>query len=248
MDLQDLAAAIDVRHSRRRYLPTPVDEDTKAKLEALIADRSALSPAQFEPVWNNGIAFTGFTKSYGMFNGVINYIVLLGPDDEIAGEQLGYYGEDIVLAATSHGLGTCWVGGTFSRSDIPFAPEEGDVLYGVIAIGNVSEDVSLKEKIVRGVVHRNSKEIEELYDADGPVPDWFLSGMRAVQAAPSAANRQPVRFHYRDGKATATTDHLDDRMRRLDFGIAKRHFEIGAGGGHWEWGNGGEFTPDSPEQ
>lgn len=241
----DLAAAIDARRSRRRYLPTPIDETSKAQLEELAAELNALGPIQFELVWNNGVAFTGFTKSYGMFNGVINYIVLLGPDDEVSGEQLGYHGETLVLAATGMGLGTCWVGGSFSRSDIPFAAEEGDVLYCVIALGNVSSEDSLKERIVRGMVHRKTKSAEEMYDADGPVPDWFQTGMAAVQKAPSAVNRQPVKFHYRDGTATATTDHLDDRMRRLDFGIAKRHFEIGAGGGKWEWGNGGEFTREA---
>jgi hypothetical protein len=29
----------------------------------------------------------------------------------------------------------------------------------------------------------------------------------------------------------------------LDFGIAKLHFVLGAGGGKWEWGNGGKFAP-----
>jgi len=244
----DLAAAIDVRTSRRRYLPTPVDAETRERLDALAAELSGLGPIKVEPVWNNGVAFAGFTKSYGMFNGVINYLALLAPDDEIAGEQLGYYGETMVLAATELGLGTCWVGGSFSRSDIPFQPDAGDVLYCVIALGNVSDDVSLKERILRSAVHRKTKTVEEMYDADGPVPDWFEAGMIAVQKAPSAVNRQPVKFHFRDGKVTATTDNLDDRMRRLDFGIAKRHFEIGAGGGTWAWGNGGEFTPDVASQ
>lgn len=27
----------------------------------------------------------------------------------------------------------------------------------------------------------------------------------------------------------------------VDLGIAKLHFEIGAGGGRWDWGDGAEF-------
>jgi len=34
---------------------------------------------------------------------------------------------------------------------------------------------------------------------------------------------------------------IADPMLAIDFGIAKLHFEIGAGGGKWSWGNNGEF-------
>jgi hypothetical protein len=81
-----------------------------------------------------------------------------------------------------------------------------------------------------------------MYTSDAPVPDWFLSGMQAVQKAPSAINRQPVMFSYKDGVVTASVEDIDGEGFAFDLGIAKLHFEIGAGGGAWEFGNGAEFN------
>ena len=34
---------------------------------------------------------------------------------------------------------------------------------------------------------------------------------------------------------------VSDETTRIDLGIAKLHFELGAGGGSWEYGNGGRY-------
>ena len=80
-----------------------------------------------------------------------------------------------------------------------------------------------------------------MYSSDGPVPDWFLAGMEAVQKAPSAVNRQPVMFSYQEGIVTASVKDIEGDGFAFDLGIAKLHFEIGVGGGTWEFGNGAEF-------
>lgn len=67
--------------------------------------------------------------------------------------------------------------------------------------------------------------------------------MRAVQKAPSAVNRQPVVFTYKGGIVTALVENTVGDGFALDLGIAKLHFELGAGGGTWAFGNGAEFTP-----
>ena len=81
-----------------------------------------------------------------------------------------------------------------------------------------------------------------MYVSNGTVPDWFITGMNAVQKAPSAINRQPVMFSYKDGTVTATVDDITKEGFAFDLGIAKLHFEIGAGGGTWDFGNGAEFN------
>ena len=77
---------------------------------------------------------------------------------------------------------------------------------------------------------------------DVPAPDWFMDGMRTVQKAPSAVNRQPVMFSYCDGKVTAGIQEPTDIATLLDLGIAKLHFELGAGCGKWDFGNDAEFV------
>lgn len=53
-------------------------------------------------------------------------------------------------------------------------------------------------------------------------------------------NAQPVKFIYKDNKVTAKVPEKIN-MQLVDLGIAKLHFELGAGGGKWEFGNGGTF-------
>ena len=91
------------------------------------------------------------------------------------------------------------------------------------------------------MTHRKTKTAEELFETDTPVPGWFKSGIAAVQKAPSAVNRQPVTFKYKNDTVTASVKDISISGMALDLGIAKLHFELGAGGGTWCWGNGAEF-------
>src|SRR5699024_11628956 len=76
----------------------------------------------------------------------------------------------------------------------------------------------------------------------------ILAGIAAVQRAPSARNRQAYRFvKKRDNSVVA---HLteDTPFGLVDLGIAKLHFELGAHGGAWTWGDGGVFHKAAEEK
>jgi len=237
-----LLQAVNIRRSRRKYIPTPLDTQKAAKLLELIEEYNQLGGFRIELVLNNGKAFNGLLKSYGMFSGVNDYIGLLADNnDASSAEKLGYYGELLVLHATAMGLGTCWVGGSYRKSDCPFDIGENERLICAIVVGNVAEKDSPKEKFFRYVTHRKTKGAEDMYEADTSPPEWFRNGMLAVQKAPSAVNRQPVFFTYKDGKIIAAVKDISDTATALDFGIAKLHFELGAEGGKWERGNNGEY-------
>ena len=61
--------------------------------------------------------------------------------------------------------------------------------------------------------------------------------------APTARNLRPFVFKYKDGQVSASiTTPTETAM--IDLGIAKLHFELGAGGGSWEYGNGGHYYFD----
>ena len=238
----DFTEAIESRHSRRKHNGTPIDPQVASKLQELIDEYNKEAGVRMELVVNNGKAFNGFAKSYGMFSGVNDYVGLFaGKNDPTAAERLGYYGEMLLLNAVAIGLGTCWVGGTFSRSNMPFALQDDEKLICTIVIGNVEAKDSFKEKLIRNLTHRKTKSADEMYVSDSPVPDWFMDGMKAVQRAPSAVNRQPVMFSYKCGKVSAEVKNASEASYALDFGIAKLHFELGSGGGEWAWGNNAGF-------
>ena len=60
--------------------------------------------------------------------------------------------------------------------------------------------------------------------------------MEAVQLAPSALFKQPVRFRQEKDRVYAEVAHTDS-FEMVDLGIAMMHFEIGAQEGTWTWGN-----------
>jgi len=246
-----LLEAVSLRHSRRKYLADPLDSEVVEMLQGLITQSNQIDGVDMRLVLNNGDAFAGLRKSYGMLAGVRNYICLIDrvADPDKPGknrasentEKLGYYGELNVLYAVSLGLGTCWVGGSFDRKSCPLELAPGESVVCTITIGYTPEDMSLREGLIKGITHRKTKTAGEMYDADAPVPDWFVHGMQAVQMAPSAVNRQLVRFSYQNGGVSACVPNPSDVMTALDLGIAKLHFELGAGGGTWAFGNRAAF-------
>lgn len=182
--------------------------------------------------------FAGFKKGYGLFSGVRNYIALVGKrEDPHLEEKLGYYGESLVLLATSLGLGTCWVGLELEE-DMDGQVEVDEELKGVIAFGNVKMKPTVREQMIaKGIHMRKSKEIKDMLVSETKVPNWVVEGMRCVVKAPSSRNRQPVMFYYSSGSVMAKVKEEEF----FDLGIAKLHFEIGAGQGKWDFGNGGIF-------
>ena len=241
----DLLEAIDVRRARRKYEPAPLPVETVQTLSDLIARLNAEDGVRLELVTDNGAAFDGLRRSYGMFSGVRHYVGLIDDGvDPNCREKLGYDAELVNLTAVTLGLGTCIVGGSFDRQACPFVLDGKESVAAVLVLGIVPPELTTKEKVVRGVTHRGTKPLEKLTDATPPWPDWFTAGLTAVQKAPSALNRQPVTFSLHDGIASASVPRGDDLIT-VDLGIAKRHFALGAGGGTWAWGNDGVFTRDA---
>jgi nitroreductase len=240
--MMDLKDAIEIRRSRRKYIPTSLKSSDLDSLLSLISELNTTGQVKMRLILDNGDAFNGFRKSYGMLSGVRSYVALIGrKDDVLELEKLGYYGEWLTLHATALGLGTCWVGGTFDRDSCSVELNDDERIVCAITVGNIQENLSAKEKFIHRLTHRKSKTIDQMYISDEPVPDWFISGMNAVQKAPSAINRQPVIFTYKDGVVTAAVNDITGDGFTFDLWIAKLHFELGAGGGVWDFGNGAGY-------
>lgn len=232
--------AINIRKSRRSYTGEDLTAEQVRHLRGLIFDINEKNGLRFELVLDNSDAFDGFRKSYGMFSGVTNYIIVAGPESENLFVQLGYFGEHLVIEATRLGLGTCWVGGTFDRDSVQVPPS--CTMYGVITVGETKKQLTIKESFIKTLTKRKTKSIEDMAPGSQSTPPWFTAGMKCVQKAPSAANAQPVTFQYNDGIVTASVSGA--KMREyIDLGIAMYHFEIGVGGGKWELKNNGKFIP-----
>lgn len=251
-----LIDAINIRTSIRSYDPDPIDDDTARQLDMTIDAVNMLADAHIQLVRDQPAVFADANAS-GHLNNAANYLAVVGPkDDDGARERAGFYTERVVLAATLRGLGTCWVGGSWDRSKAArhCRLSAGEELYLGVVIGYPERHFdrmakSYTELAAMRDAHRESKTYEQFTapmgdEARAAAPDWFKAGVQAAMKAPSAMNRQPIVFSYNpdDDTAAAMIDPNAESGQALnDLGIAKLHFQIGAGSGTWAWGDGGLF-------
>ncbi|MBR6530994.1 MAG: nitroreductase [Clostridia bacterium] len=217
-----LKEAIVERHSVRRYTDRKIDESTAAELQKTIDECNRKSGLNIQLVLNEPEAFGSGMAKYGNFEGCSNYIAIVGKKGD--DEKCGYYGEKIVLHAQQLGLNTCWVALTFNKSKTVYKLNDGEKLIIVIALGYGQTQGKA----------RPSKKLEDLCTVtNGEMPEWFKSAMVAVMLAPTAVNQQKFHFTLDGNEVTAKT--LLGFYSKIDLGIAKYHFEIGAGDTFFKW-------------
>lgn len=232
--------AIFTRTSCREYLPQPLSDVQRRQLDKAAGQCSRRAGLHIRLICGQPEPFSRFLKSWGRIKGAQNYFLFAGPagapDIE---EKCGYYGEELILTAEAMGLGACWVGGTYDRESCLCHLEKGEELVCVAAVGYPAPAKKTA---------RSCKSLEELGDGAEGAPAWFRDGLAAVQRAPSAMNRQGYRFICRqDGTVRARLSGTGS-FALVDLGIAKRHFELGAHGGEWTWGDGGIFRKSREEK
>lgn len=212
----DLMQAIYQRHSVRSYTDRKIEGETLVALQNKIKELNENSGLKMQLVLNEEKAFGGRIAHYGSFKNVRNYIAVIGENDASLSEKAGYFGEKLVLFAQTLGLNTCWVALSYSKVKNAYSVEKGEKLALVIAIGYGA---------TQGVQH-NSKTVDDVSKTDIPAPDWFVNGVNAALLAPTAMNQQKFKFILKDGKVSAKAEI--GFYTKIDLGIAKCHFEIGA--------------------
>ena len=214
---------IRARHSVRQYTETPLEEGVIHALEKEIAACNDESGLHIQLVKNEPKAFSGFMAHYGKFSGVTNYIALVGKKTAVLDEACGYYGERLVLKAQELGLNTCWVALTYKKVPSAFEIRRGEKLALVIALGYGK---------TQGAAHK-SKTPAEVSNVTPESPQWFKDGVDAALLAPTAMNQQQFMLTLKDGAVEAKA--RPGVCAKVDLGIVKYHFELGAGKENFRW-------------
>ena len=223
--------AIEARHSVRAYTGQPLAADVVEVLEEKISELNEKGHLHMQLIRNETKAFQGKLAKYGKFRGVNDYIVMAGQKADDLDERIGYYGEQLVLLAQTLGLNTCWVGLSYSKVPGTYVLDAGEVIEAYISIGYGE---------TQGVSHK-IKSVEQVSNANDLTPSWFRQGVEAALLAPTAVNQQKFFFEYipaRDGKPVRVLAKRNFSLigfTQMDLGIAKCHFEIGAGNENFEW-------------
>ena len=222
--------AIQARHSVRAYKELPLADEAVRVLVDKITELNQEGRLHMQLILNEPKAFQGTLAKYGKFRHVNNYIVMAGKKADDLDERVGYYGEQLVLLAQTLGLNTCWVGLSYSKVPGTYVLDEGEKIACYIAIGYGE---------TQGVGHK-IKTVEQVSNISDITPLWFKKGVEAALLAPTAVNQQKFSFEY---VGTSNNRHQVRAKKgfsmigytKMDLGIAKYHFEIGAGEVNFEW-------------
>lgn len=223
--------AIIERHSVRAYKEMPLEDNIVNSLELEIKELNGKGNLHMQLVRNEPEAFQNVLAKYGKFRNVKNYIVMAGVKADDLDERIGYYGEQLVLSAQMKGLNTCWVGLSYSKVPGTYVLDAGEVIKAYISIGYGESN---------GVSHK-IKRVNQVSNVCDATPEWFRNGVEAALLAPTAVNQQKFYFEYIGGNG-----NMPDLVRakrlfslvgytKMDIGIAKLHFEIGAGKDNFTW-------------
>ena len=222
--------AIEARHSVRAYKDLPLSEEIVKLLEDELVKLNNEGQLHIQLICNEPKAFQGTMAKYGKFRNVNNYLVMAGKKAEDLDERVGYYGEQIVLLAQTLGLNTCWVGLSYRKVPEAYNVGKDEKLVCMIALGYGE---------TQGVPHK-IKTVEQVSNASDITPSWFRKGVEAALLAPTAVNQQKFSFEYvgmnnnrhqvRSKKGISMIGYT-----QMDLGIAKYHFELGAGKDNFDW-------------
>lgn len=258
------------RYSCRAYVRAPIAPEQAEQLSRCTAAVTAGplgAPLRFTliaAVERDSQALRGL-GTYGLIRNPAGFIVGAAGPGEKNLEDFGYGMEAIILHATSLGLGTCWLGGNFTKSS--FAKRIGaasaEIVPAVTPVG-YELDSSRSRDPLRKMARSDARlpwsalffhlDFDTPLDASAAGP--YATPLEMLRLAPSASNRQPWRvvrdgnnYHfylqrtpgYGRGTLPFALLGLAD-LQRVDIGIAMCHFALTAN----ELGLAGEWTVRQP--
>jgi len=263
-------ASIKKRYSCRRYLDKPIEADVQTALSGFLGTDN-LGPlgtkGRFQLIASteeDAQSLKGL-GTYGFIKGATGYLVGAVQSGPKALEDYGYLMERAILKATELGLGTCWLGGSFTKSS--FSKRAGlsddEIMPAVVSVGYAVEEWKSRDRIRKSAGADRRLPREVLFygeDLSKPITDAIAGSyhevLDLVRWAPSASNKQPWRIvktesgwhfyltrskHYGKGSLIFTLLRIPD-LQRVDMGIAMCHFELGAR----EFGLKGDWVIEDP--
>ncbi|MEJ5377554.1 MAG: nitroreductase family protein [bacterium] len=251
---QDIIQIITERYSCRRYTGEPLREKERLSLGEFLSAKARgplgsptrlvlLAQAQEDQGVLKGLGTYGFIRGATAF---MAGSVGSSPNDM---EDYGYVMEEAVLYATGLGLGTCWLGGTFTKSSFArkVGLRAGESMPAVVALGYKHKEDPIRGQLRRRVGATQRFPAEKLFFQESfekPLrlhPEEPLGKvLECVRWAPSASNKQPWRIvrigrdflfylqrskGYGKGSLLFRLLGLAD-LQRVDMGIAMCHFEL----------------------
>jgi nitroreductase len=245
------------RRSVRRYCSQKVDPDVLQRVIQLGENSVPLATeieVQFVLALDGSTIekkMKGIVGDYGKLIHSPHYVVALSEEKPHFLENMGFRMEQMILEASSLGLGTCWIGGLFREDDIleTVGAPKGLRVIALTPLGYPDEKFygRMVDRMIRMMAPQRAKRknLEEIACSDhwgSPAGNllqrdkvlWL--SLEMARLAPSWANLQPWRFVIVDQgiiltiwkKETPVVSNVKDGKPyyRLDGGIAMCHFYL----------------------
>ena len=215
--------AIRQRHSVRQYLDQRIPDEIREKLDQYAEELNQAGDLHLQILYDEPECFSSRMAHYGRFENARNYIAAVGKKSPDLDERCGFYGEMLVLKAQELGLNTCWAALTHGKSKAVIGADEKEVI--IIALGYGKTQGS----------DRKSKRASAVSNITAEDPAWFKRGVKAALLAPTAVNQQNFKLERNKDTVTAKAGLIGTCLK-IDLGIVKCHFELGAGKENFRWG------------
>ena len=243
------------RFSCRKFNPERIGEAElallKEKMESVRTEAPFGSAIRFEiraarPENTEELKGLG---TYGLIKDPPGFIIGAVAKGKHALLDYGYVFQVLLLHATEMNLGTCWLGGNFSRSSFSerICLRDDEMLPAVSPFGWPAENIRATDPL-RKVVHSDQRMGWEriFFDSEFSIPltaesaGKFAPALEMLRLAPSAKNKQPWRvlktkeaFHFylhRSNKGVldkvvSVVLQMED-LEQIDIGIAMSHFGL----------------------
>jgi nitroreductase len=229
--------SIKQRRSVRTYTNQPLRKELTDKIEDFIRQTSAPFDvkARIQLINTGRVEKPVKLGTYGFISGASDYLALIYENAPLAEEGGAYLFEQVILFCTRLELGTCWLGGSFSRKDfkkqVQLNPNER--LRIVSPVGYKSDRKRLFEFIQGAERHHISRKPfgSLFFYSDFSVPlteekaGIYAQPLEMVRIAPSANNFQPWRVVFDEKTLHFYRIASLGGFAATDTGIALCHFE-----------------------
>lgn len=246
---------IHQRFSCRTYQKRPLSEEDRSGLEAFFPSctagpRGNQTRFRILPASKYDQRSLPRLGTYGFIKDPAAFIVGALPISPGALEDFGYCMELLVLKATELGLGSCWLGGTFTKSRFARLMDlhAGEEIPAVISLGYPAGQQAWLDRAARTYAGADQRlPWDQLFFTERWAEPIRKSGAGAslaplelLRLAPSASNKQPWRLLHSQGRWHFYLERTSNYpspvfgyilgiadLQQIDIGIAMAHFELG---------------------
>jgi len=173
--------------------------------------------------------------TYGIIKNPQKYIAATVENTTEGLLDFGYLFEKMILDFNTQKIGTCWMAGTFKRTDFSHVTFSGDDIMPAVTPIGYFENRRFFENLMRKAVKSDMRvPYESLFFSENfETPMVEHQALEAVRLGPSASNKQPWRVLVKDGtyhlyleENVKYNNTLAFKLQYLDMGIAMYHLEV----------------------